>query len=285
MAKKIFEKSKILNAAIKQKTASEGYIKENLVINKELKAFIRSLSAEEYKQLEENILAEGCKDALVVWNNNGQYVLVDGHNRFNICKTHNLDFKISQKDFRDLDHVKEYMIKIQLGRRNLTQEEISYYRGLRYENEKQKSANVQNLKQNLSEKDILSPSVNTAEKLAGEYGINEKTIKRDAKYSKGLNKLTPAFRQEVLKGHTKVKKQDIQKLAALSNVKEGSIKTMRSLKEKLLANAQKEGGDSISQLQKNIVSKLNKAVKNKDKNLIEEIKKELTALEKALTDQ
>lgn len=284
MAKKIFEKSKILNAAIKQKASSEESIKSNLTINQELKAFIRSLSVEEYKQLEENILLEGCKDALIVWNNNGKYVLVDGHNRYNICKTHNLDFKISLQDFKDLDHVKEYMIKIQLGRRNLTQEEISYYRGLRYENEKQKSANIQNLKQNLSEKDILSSSVNTAEKLAGEYGINEKTIKRDAKYSKGLNKLESAFRQEILKGQTKVKKQDVQKLASLENVKAGSIKSINTLEKKLQEAVGTSGDNAVVQLQKNIVSKLNKAVKNKDKKLIAEIRKELTTLEKAFAD-
>ena len=229
MAKKVFQKSKILNAALKQKTASEEHIKNHLVVNEELKAFIRPLSGEEYKQLEENIIAEGCKDALVVWNNHNEYVLVDGHNRYKICKAHNIDFKILQKEFKDFSHVKEYMIKIQLGRRNLTQEEISYYRGLRYENEKKKSANVQNLKQNISEKDNLSFSVNTAEKLASEYGINEKTIKRDAKYSKGLNKLSEAFRQEILKGAVKIKKQDIQRLATLKSIKEGSITSLAAM--------------------------------------------------------
>jgi len=282
MAKKFFEKSKILNAAIKQKASSEDYIKENLVVNKELKAFIRSLSNEEYKQLEENILAEGCKDALVVWDNNGSYILVDGHNRYNVCKTHNLEFKIILKEFKSLDHVKEYMIKIQLGRRNLTQEEISYYRGLRYENEKQKKANIQNLKQNNSEKDILSPSVNNAERLANEYGINEKTIKRDAKYAKGLNKFSPAFRQKILKGDIKVKKQDVQKLADLPEVQESSIKSLNILAKELDSAQMAEQKGGVAQLQKNIVNKLRQVVKNRDKELIKEIKKELGLLEKAL---
>lgn len=37
-------------------------------------------------------LAEGCRDALVLWGN----VLVDGHNRFGICQTHGLLFQTVQ---------------------------------------------------------------------------------------------------------------------------------------------------------------------------------------------
>ncbi|MBX2840494.1 MAG: ParB N-terminal domain-containing protein [Flammeovirgaceae bacterium] len=279
MAKKVFAKSKILNAAIQQKESSEDYIKNNLVVNKELKAFIRSLSDEEFKQLEANILAEGCKDALMVWNNKGEYILVDGHNRFNICQKHSLPFKIIQKEFADLDAVKDYMLKLQLGRRNLTLEEISYYRGLRYETEKNKSANVSNLKQNATEKDKMSSSVNTAEKIAKEYGVNEKTIKRDAKFSKGLNKLSPDFKAEVLKGTSKVKKQDVQALS-MADVKSNSIKTIAALEKALKSKTQDNKQDDLSKLQKEIVSKLNNAIKQRDKSLLKEVKKELTALEK-----
>ncbi|WP_020531904.1 ParB N-terminal domain-containing protein [Flexithrix dorotheae] len=280
MAKKVFAKSKILNAAIQQKESSEDYIKNNLVVNKELKAFIRSLSDEEFNQLEANILAEGCKDALIVWKNNEEYVLVDGHNRFNICQKHNLPFKIAQKEFADLDAVKDYMLKLQLGRRNLTLEEISYYRGLRYETEKNKTANVFNLKQNITEKDKMSSSVNTAEKIAQEYGVNEKTIKRDAKFSKGLNKLAPEFKEEVLKGKSKVKKQDIQALSTV-DVKPNSIKSAALLEKALKSKAENNNKkDDLSKLQKEIVSKLNNAIKQRDKALLKEVKKELTALEK-----
>ncbi|MBT33375.1 MAG: hypothetical protein CMO01_27250 [Thalassobius sp.] len=280
MAKKVFAKSKILNAAIQQKTTSEDHIKNNLVINDDLKAFIRALSDEEYKQLEANILEEGCKDALIVWNNNGEYVLVDGHNRYRICKEHKLDFKIIQKDFDDLDQVKDYMVKIQLGRRNLTQEEISYYRGLRYETEKNRTGNIQNLRQNSTEKDKMSPSVNTAEKLANEYGVNEKTIKRDAKYTQGLNKLSPVLRQEVLKGKTNIKKQEVQSLAGLKTIKNESIDSVDVLQKQLKGKKTPVKGNDITFMQKEIINKLNQAVKTRDKILIKEVKKELNALEK-----
>ena len=50
-------------------------------IDEEFQKLIPALTPEEYKGLEASILAEGCRDALVVWGD----VLVDGHNRYKIC--------------------------------------------------------------------------------------------------------------------------------------------------------------------------------------------------------
>ena len=46
-------------------------------INEVLRSYIEPLTESEYTSLERSILAEGCRDALVLW----QDVLVDGHNR------------------------------------------------------------------------------------------------------------------------------------------------------------------------------------------------------------
>ena len=56
----------------------------DIVVNEELKAYIEPLTPEEHDALERSILAEGCRDALVLWGN----VLVDGHNRYGICQKH-----------------------------------------------------------------------------------------------------------------------------------------------------------------------------------------------------
>ena len=48
----------------------------NIVVNEELKAYIDPLTPEEHDALERSILAEGCRDALVLWGD----LLVDGHN-------------------------------------------------------------------------------------------------------------------------------------------------------------------------------------------------------------
>ena len=42
--------------------------------------------------MERSMLAEGCRDALVLWGE----VLVDGHNRYEICSRHGLPFRTVQ---------------------------------------------------------------------------------------------------------------------------------------------------------------------------------------------
>ena len=64
----------------------------DIVVKEELKAYIDPLTADEHDALERSILAEGCRDALVLWGD----VLVDGHNRFGICQKHGLTFNTVQ---------------------------------------------------------------------------------------------------------------------------------------------------------------------------------------------
>lgn len=89
----------------------------DIVVNEALKAYIDPLTDEEYASLERSILAEGCRDALVLWGD----VLVDGHNRYGICKKHGLPFQTLQSTlFRSMDDVHLWMIEQHLGRRSVS---------------------------------------------------------------------------------------------------------------------------------------------------------------------
>ncbi|MBO9356077.1 hypothetical protein GG851_18980 [Bordetella petrii] len=86
-------------------------------INEELRTYIDPLSTDEYAALERSLLAEGCRDALVLWGD----VLVDGHNRYELCRKHGLEFKTTQNTrFVSLDDVKLWMIENHLGRRSVS---------------------------------------------------------------------------------------------------------------------------------------------------------------------
>jgi len=92
-------------------------------INDVLRAYIEPLTEAEYMALERSVLAEGCRDALVLW----QDTLVDGHNRYQICQEHGIPFKaVENTSFRDLDDVKLWMIDNNLGRRSIS----DYQRGV-----------------------------------------------------------------------------------------------------------------------------------------------------------
>jgi hypothetical protein len=95
----------------------------DIVVNEELKAYIEPLTPEEHDALERSILAEGCRDALVLWGN----VLVDGHNRYGICRKHGLPFQTVQNPrFQSMEDVHLWMIDQHLGRRSLS----DYQRGV-----------------------------------------------------------------------------------------------------------------------------------------------------------
>ncbi|MBH2018857.1 MAG: hypothetical protein I8H91_04710 [Burkholderiales bacterium] len=89
----------------------------NITVNEELLAYIDPLTPEENEALERSLLAEGCRDALVLWGE----VLVDGHNRHRICTQHGIAFNTVQNTrFESIDDVHLWMIDQHLGRRSVS---------------------------------------------------------------------------------------------------------------------------------------------------------------------
>ena len=203
-------------ASITNTLLNDEGIKKNIVILPILKDLIRPLDNDEIGQLKANILANGCQDSLKVWQttqkvinpdsatNEEQFVLIDGHNRYKICTENNVSFAVSILKFQSLDDVISWMIDLQLGRRNMSPNEIAYYRGLKYNQEKkiEKTDNFSS----------TGTSLKTSQKLAEQYGINEKTIRRDAEFAKGVESLSPELKRDFLNGNVKVSKRDIEEL-------------------------------------------------------------------------
>lgn len=87
----------------------------DLQIDDEFRDLLSPLTEGEYKDLEQSILDEGCREAIVLWGG----IIIDGHNRYKICQEHNIQFKTKQKEFASRDEVKLWILKNQLSRRNL----------------------------------------------------------------------------------------------------------------------------------------------------------------------
>lgn len=217
---------------VNNKLISDEQVKKNIEILEELRLFIPPLGVEEFSQLEQNILKNGCRDALTLWETkrsaieaNTQnpdepvYILVDGHNRFQICKKHGLNFSVQLMPFNSKEEVKDYMIDLQLGRRNLSPEQVSYFRGLRFLNEKSGPGKYDRTGQWVHNEPNAGTSEKgrTVEKLAKEYNVGTSTIKRDAQFAEGLSKIAPALRNEILTGKTKIDKKVIQTLGRITD--------------------------------------------------------------------
>lgn len=85
------------------------------IIKPEFARLIPPLSPEELAGLEAALIADGCRDALVTWGG----VLLDGHNRLEICKRRGLNFKTTEIELPD-GNAKAWIIRNQFGRRNIT---------------------------------------------------------------------------------------------------------------------------------------------------------------------
>lgn len=176
--------------------------KEEMSSNKihildELKKWIRPLTETERNTLEESIKNEGVRDPLTFFYlDNGQKVLLDGHNRYEICQNlggedNGYDYEEVIVDINNIDDAKLWMIKNQVGKRNLSKREMSFYRGHHYLTNKGKQG----------EKTGDGKLYN---QLASEYNVGKNTILRDAKIAEVLDIVSDNFKHSYFDGETNV---------------------------------------------------------------------------------
>lgn len=91
---------------------------KELKIDKELKEFLPPITDEEHKKLEESLLKYGYDKnfPIMVWKG----YIADGHNRYEICKKHNIEYTIGTLGYETKEEVIGWMVDMQLGRRNLS---------------------------------------------------------------------------------------------------------------------------------------------------------------------
>lgn len=87
-----------------------------LKIDDDFKNLIPPLKKDEFEKLEKNILQDGIRDKLIIW----EETIIDGHNRYEIARKHDLDFEVKKMHFLSKEEAINWMLNNQLGRRNLT---------------------------------------------------------------------------------------------------------------------------------------------------------------------
>jgi ParB family chromosome partitioning protein len=167
-----------------------------MIIKDEFKKLIPPLAIEEFNQLEKNIIADGCRDPLLTWNG----ILIDGHNRYEICTKHGLKFIVVEKDFVDSSAAKLWMIDNQNGRRNLTD-------GWKYQLSQAKKEILLGVgKESMSEGGkglsiVDKPSHNTQKTIANDLGWSTGKV---AMADKVWKEATPEVKEQVLSGDVSI---------------------------------------------------------------------------------
>lgn len=168
-----------------------------IIIDAELRRLVPPLTDEERQALEENILRDGCREPLVIWR--GHDILLDGHHRYEICQRHGIEFDVTDVDLPDREAAADWIDANQLGRRNLTPDQAALLRGRRY-NRLKKAAHGRTGRAFGADK-MSTPK--TAEQLAQEHGVDEKTIRRDGEFAQAVDKartLDPDLEHKVVSG-------------------------------------------------------------------------------------
>lgn len=188
---------------------------KELKIDPELRGLLPPLTDEEYKQLETNIVENGFDKnfPIIEWNG----FVVDGHNRYKICKDNNItDYVVGTLAYKTKEEVMEWMLDVQLGRRNLSPIQriaiAEKYRSI-YEKDAQKRLEEGRIKggqvkSNSSTQNFVesTTSVNRSEnetnaKLAKIANVNRETY-RQAK--RVLDSDNEDLKQRVLSGETAI---------------------------------------------------------------------------------
>lgn len=213
---------------------------KRLEIDPEFQNLIRPLTPDEYKNLEEQLVDEGCRDELIIWED----VIIDGHNRYEICQKHEIPFKTKEMFFDDRSEVIVWMIKHQFGQRNLQQYERSVL-SLRYEEELKKMAKEnqvasgENFGKGLTNLSKPIETINTRKEVAKIAGVSEGTI---AKVKVIEAKATPEQKEALLSGKKRIDR-------IYKDIKEDETGTKvcnRCGEEKPLSEFYKDGDGYIS---------------------------------------
>jgi ParB family chromosome partitioning protein len=150
-------------------------------VDPQFQAQIPPLTPEEFAGLEERLLAEGCRDALVAWAETG--ILLDGHNRLALCRKHGLTYRIRGLSLPDRAAAEDWIDRNQLARRNLSPDAASLIRGRIYNRTKQGHGGAR------YQSDTLN---RTREGVAAQTGVSPATIARDGRFAEAVDALRGA---------------------------------------------------------------------------------------------
>ena len=187
-----------------------------IIIDEEFRCLLPALDEETFRLLEENILEHGCRDPLVLWNG----ILIDGYNRYMICSEHDIPFNTVSKEFDSREEVLIWIITNQVSRRNLTPIQLSHFRGLHYNANKKLRGRIKQSAQKSEIGQNVLFSGPTANRLAEQYRVTDRTIRRDAKLAEAITSIGEASheaKRKILTGEIAIDRNKLEALSTASN--------------------------------------------------------------------
>lgn len=226
----------------------EKLLLEDLVIDSEFADIIPPLAQLEFDQLRKNILEDQeVYHPIVVWGN----TILDGHKRYEILKENpQIPFRTRSLEFADRYEAIAWICKNQIGRRNLSDAQLTILIGRQFESEKMSHGGVrlQSREEARPQNEaLLSGSHKTARKIAEEHGISRASVERAGEYVKALDiakEHDPNIERDIVAGEINPSKKDVIHIGKAP--KEEVPELVAQLREQKKTSTKKSAGDSIS---------------------------------------
>jgi ParB-like chromosome segregation protein Spo0J len=202
-------------------------------------------------------------------------VIIDGHNRYTICKKHNLPFPTKELEFNNELEALIYIIKNQLGRRNLTdyaktklsielnqttEELAKQNKQIAIQKARRLNPNNEN-EQFLANLPTTVNPVNTRKEIAKLVGVGERTVSKVKKIDANA---VDEIKQELMKPDGKLSINAAEIIAQLPKEEQKAI--IQNLDEKEIIKRAKEikearkDNTKLLQKQQQYISSLNSDV-------------------------
>lgn len=218
-----------------------GFFYFMIKIREDFKNLIPALTPEEFAQLEANCIADGIREPIMLYwsgevvdpyedEKEPIYYIIDGHNRYEIAEKHKLEYNVEWLDFDGEDDVKEWMIKNQFGRRNLSNYQRSILALALEDLFKQKAKEKQKESGGAVPQKSAEPPIETRKEVAKVANVSHDTISKvkvieakaapevKQKLSTGEVSINQVY-QEIKKEEKKVEKETERKKLAEEGAK------------------------------------------------------------------
>jgi ParB-like chromosome segregation protein Spo0J len=219
-----------------------------ITIDEEFHNLCPPITDSERGLLRESLNREGLISPLIVWNHAGKTILVDGHNRYEILQElERLDeIQTTELVFGTRENALNWVIKNQLGRRNLAPDAAALLRGKLYiaqripVKDRLFQAGVtgnpvgvnQHSRMGGQELPPVPPVEKTADIIGNQTGVSARTVKNDAKFAEAAEKL--GIEKDIIAGKEKRSRKAIIQ-AATSEPKEPAPNRQERPLEEILA--------------------------------------------------
>lgn len=173
--------------------------KIKLRTDREFKLLTSPLSDLNYMMLEEDIVNNGCKEPIIVWNG----IIVDGNKRYEICFRWDIEFQIKEIKLQTRNDVIHYICREELRRKDIVEEKRKYLFGKLYDS----AIAISKRKKNPCKLYSDRSTHGIKQSITEQYSICRSTVDKYSDYAKYIDKImnvNAMFGQQILSGMIRI---------------------------------------------------------------------------------